>query len=132
MVPAGVFLLLESPVEALGIAQILTFLPFWMGAAARKAATALACDFLCKRASFLFIFGVFERVALGCDLWRRRFGLIVHGVRKRGARPLDAARSLTRLCYHFGQCVDGEGLVRRAGFKREEAMGCKPLHLGKG
>ena len=36
------------------------------------------------------------------------------------------------LCYQFSKCVDGEGLVRRAGFKREEVMGCKPLHLGKG
>ena len=45
---------------------------------------------------------------------------------------MEAARSLSALCYHFGRCVDGEGLVRCAGFKREEVMGCKPLHLGKG
>ena len=45
---------------------------------------------------------------------------------------MEAARLLSALCYHFGRCVDGEGLVRRAGFKREEVMGCKPLHLGKG
>ncbi|MBN2939048.1 MAG: hypothetical protein JTJ11_02785 [Collinsella sp.] len=44
---------------------------------------------------------------------------------------MDTTRSLSALCYHFGQCVDGEGLVRCAGFKREEVMGCKPLHLGK-
>ena len=89
--------------------------------------------FMQESIGFYSLFEVFRLAALGlrtCGGASR--GFIVHGARKRGARPLDAARSLTRLCYHSGQCVDGEGLVRCAGFKREEVMGCKPLHLGKG
>lgn len=122
----GGFLLFGVYGAALGIVHIPTFPPFWMGVVARKAAVVPAFDFLCKRASLLFIYGVFKLAAPGL----RRVAATLRAHCAQGA--MDAARLPTRLCYHFGQCVDGEGLVRCAGFKREEVMGCKPLHLGKG
>ena len=98
MVPARAFCPSVKPAEMSAIVHILTFPPFWTGAAALKATVSLIDNYLCNIASILFISSALRLVALRPRLAAGRPAGSLCAGREKGARSLWMLRVCRLAC----------------------------------